>query len=97
MVHVLEAIDAQWDQATATPKAEDTEEEDDEPGQHAGIVLQVGHHIAVAVGTADLHRHIRKPHNTCHHHRLCSDNRRLWWRLVGPFKDTKCNYVGLLS
>ena len=50
------------------PKAEDTEEEDDEPGKHAGIVFQVGHHITVAVGAADLHRHIRKPHNTCYHH-----------------------------
>lgn len=70
VVHVLQGIYTEWDEAAASDAPQQTQTATGEPGEGAGIVGQLGHDHLAAGGTAHLDRAVIKGDRLLHIHRL---------------------------
>lgn len=70
MVHVLQGVYAEWDEAAAGDAPQQTQTATGQPGEGAGIVGQLGHDHLAAGWTAHLDRAVEKGDGLLHIHRL---------------------------
>lgn len=73
MIHILQGVYAEWDEAAASDTPQQTQTATGQPGEGAGVVRQLGHDHLAAGWTAHLDRAVIKGDRLLHIHCLHGD------------------------